>query len=410
MLSLEPVFVALAGVTAVAWAALSAYVLTVQRRRESARAIKAAVLASIDRYRFLPLEDRLAALEDILAPASRELVMHVAAERELAADLFETLVAYLDRRWTIASLVQDAGRSKSARSRWRRMTALRILARLDHPHAMNLLARAVDDQDGDVAACGLALLGRSRDPRAIDLLVGALGSPQHSASRVSVYLDQSPQHLGARLTALLSDGNPVVRQWAATLLARYPQEPSEGQLAALTRDEDARVRKAAVQTLGRVGGELAAACATQLLGDQASFVRAYAARALGDLGRADHADRVAALLGDRDWWVRLAARESLEMMGTDVWPVLVRCLEHRDKFVRNGAAEVIQNLGLLDSLLVMEAATDNPAGSKIAMLQRIAAAGGVRFTESLVERAGPVVGPRIRRLLDTMGLEHVGAA
>ena len=124
----------------------------------------------------------------------------------------------------------------------------------------------------------------------------------------------------------------------------------------------------------------------------------------------DQADRVSSLLGDGDWWVRLAARESLEMMGAEVWPVLVRCLEHRDKFVRNGAAEVVQNLGVLDSLIMLEAATDNPAGAKVAMLQRIAAAGGVRFTESLVERAGPVVGPRVRRLLDTMGLEHVGAA
>ena len=92
-----------------------------------------------------------------------------------------------------------------------------------------------------------------------------------------------------------------------------------------------------------------------------------------------------------------------------MWPVLVRCLEHRDKFVRNGAAEVMQNLGVLDSLIMLEAATDNPAGAKVAMLQRIASAGGVRFTESLVERAGPVVGPRVRQLLNTMGLEHVGA-
>jgi len=139
-------------------------------------------------------------------------------------------------------------------------------------------------------------------------------------------------------------------------------------------------------------------------------VRAHAVRALGELGRIDQAESVSSMLGDADWWVRLAARESLEMMGPEVWPVLVRCLDHPDRFVRNGAAEVVQNLGVLDSLIMMEAASDNPAIAKVAMLQRITAAGGVRFTESLVERAGPVVGPRVRRLLDTMGLEHVGAA
>ena len=97
-------------------------------------------------------------------------------------------------------------------------------------------------------------------------------------------------------------------------------------------------------------------------------------------------------------------------MGSDVWPVLMRCLSHDDRFVRNGAAEVIQNIGVLDSLVVMEAASDNPAPAKIAMLRRIASAGGVRFTESLVERAGPRIGPRIRELLTTIGLEHVQAA
>jgi HEAT repeat protein len=146
-----------------------------------------------------------------------------------------------------------------------------------------------------------------------------------------------------------------------------------------------------------------------MITDPVPYVRAHAARAIGELGRSDLASRVCPLLGDGDWWVRLAARESLEMMGAEVWPAVVRCLDHRDRFVRNGAAEVVQNLGVLDSLIVLEAATDNPADSKVAMLQRIAAAGGVRFTESLLERAGPVVGPRIRRLLDTIGLEHVGA-
>jgi hypothetical protein len=91
-----------------------------------------------------------------------------------------------------------------------------------------------------------------------------------------------------------------------------------------------------------------------------------------------------------------------------VWPVLMRCLGHEDRFVRNGATEVMQNIGVLDSLIVMEAASDNPSDAKVAILRRIASAGGARFTDSLVERAGPTVGPRIRHLLTAIGLEHVG--
>jgi len=59
---------------------------------------------------------------------------------------------------------------------------------------------------------------------------------------------------------------------------------------------------------------------------------------------------------------------------------------------------------------VMEAATDDPAPQKIDMLRRIATAGGVRLTDSLVERAGPTVGPRVRGLLAAIGLADVGAA
>lgn len=335
--------------------------------------------------------------------------MRAASEQDVPDHVFDTLANALATHWSLDSLLADAAHHDSARSQWRRMASLRILARLQHPGVMELLGTALHDPDGDIASCALSLLGRSHDPDAIELLIGALGAPGLSPSRVAVFLDQSPQPLGPRLARLLYDQQPVVRQWAATLIESYPDEPVGERLAELTRDVDPRVRKAAIQTLGRFGTDDAAGCALYLLSDPVPFVRAYAARALGELGHVDYADRVAVLLGDADWWVRLAAREALEMMGTDVWPVLVRCLDHRDKFVRNGAAEVVQNLGVLDSLIMLEAATDNPAGAKVAMLQRVAAAGGVRFTESLVERAGPVVGPRVRCLLDTIGLEHVDA-
>src|SRR5205814_6598131 len=179
------------------------------------------------------------------------------------------------------------------------------------------------------------------------------------------------------------------RLWAATLLGRYlGVEDLERELAEAADDEDPRVRKAAVQSLGQIGDTLAAVTALRLLNDPVAYVRATAARTIGRLGREDLAEEVAAVLGDPDWWVRFAAKQCLESMGADVWPVLARALDHSDKFVRNGAAEVFQNLGVLDSFIVMEAASDNPAPHKIAMLRRVAAAGGVRLTQSLVERAG----------------------
>jgi len=401
----------LGGVVAavLSWAVLSAYILRVQHRRYGTRAALSSTFKALEPLAGAPVAERLARVLPLLRGASRELVMSGAADRDVPTYVFDTLVALLAERWTLDSLVRDAAHHRSARDKWRRVTALRILGRLEHPGLVSLLGAALDDTDDDVSSCSLALLSRSRDPRAVDVLLGALASPHLSASRVAVYVDQSPQDLGPALAALLSHVNPVVRQWAATLVARYPDEPVAGRLAELTRDADPRVRKAAIQALGRVGGDAAIEPAEALLTDPVSFVRAYAVRTLGDRGHVDQAHRVAALLADGDWWVRLATREALEQMGAEVWPVLVRCLDHRDRFVRNGAAEVMQNLGVLDNLIMMEAATDSPAPAKVDMLQRIAAAGGPRFAESLVERAGPVVGPRVRRLLDTMGLEHVDA-
>jgi HEAT repeat protein len=60
---------------------------------------------------------------------------------------------------------------------------------------------------------------------------------------------------------------------------------------------------------------------------------------------------VAALLADHDWQVRSAARQGLEAIGPQVEPVLIQALSHADPFARNGAAEVLQNLGLLPALV-----------------------------------------------------------
>jgi HEAT repeat protein len=291
------------------------------------------------------------------------------------------------------------------------MTALRILGHLDQTLGLGLLARAVDEADEDIALVALAQLGRSNDPAAVTILIDALKRQLYPAARIAAQLDRSPQHLADRLRPLLDDADPVVRMWSATLLGRYPDVPGlERALAALAADADPRVRKAAMQSLGLIGDELATTTALRLLTDPAPFVRATAARALGMLDRPEHARDVTALLGDKDWWVRFAAKECLEMMGEEVWPVLVRLLDSPDRFVRNGAAEVFQNLGLLDSFILMEAASDEPAAAKIDMLRRITVAGGVRLTDSLVERAGAAMGLRVRQLLTTIGLEHVEAA
>jgi HEAT repeat protein len=436
---LTPILVIAALTAVVLWAAVSRHVWKVQRQREATRRLLAAAIDTLEQVNVRPLspEQKSARLSPLLQDASRELVMSAAASH-VADDVFAPLAHYLTGRWGQPALVADATKHRTARDKWRRIAALRILMRLEadgqpengkssRPKGrplrtgvvvgaglqagpiLDLVAAAVNDRDEDVAAAALALLGRSADERAGDLLIDALIRQPLPASRVAIHVEQSPLDLSDRLKTLLVHPDGNVRLWGATLLARYPDAAAEQGLVPLTSDDDPRVRKAAIQTLGRLRSDAAVACALRLLSDKHSYVRAHAARALGNLEYLESAEEVATLLGDADWWVRQAAKEALEAMGSDVWPVLMRSLSHSDRFIRNGAAEVMQNIGVLDSLIVMEAASDDPAPMKIAMLQRIADAGGVQFTDSLVERAGPVMGARIRGLLATIGMAHVEA-
>ena len=410
---LDALLVLFAVLATVAWAALAAHLMAVERRRAIARTIVDRIYDVLGREdtRVLPLAERVARLAPAVLDASRDLLMREAAASEMPGHIADALAAYVAERWGVGQLERDAAIHRSARTKWRRTTALRIVCRLKRPRSMELLALAAEQPDADVAASAFALLSDLDDPRAADILVDALTRRQHPASRVAVHLDRSPIDVVDRLLPLLAHRDPNLRFWAAVLLGRYTGDAAIARaLIPLADDLDPRVRKAAVESLGRAGGALGGEVAVRLLADPVPFVRANAARALGRLELTEHAAKIATLLGDNDWWVRFAARQALEMMGTEIWPVLMPCLTSPDRFVRNGAAEVFQNLGLLDSLIVMEAASDDPAPQKIDMLRRIADAGGVRLTESLVERAGSLVGARVRRLLSAIGFEDVGAA
>jgi hypothetical protein len=116
------------------------------------------------------------------------------------------------------------------------------------------------------------------------------------------------------------------------------------------------------------------------------FVRAHACRAAGRLGGAAVAPRLLPLLGDDAWWVRAAAKDTLAALGRDVAPLLVPMLESSDRFARNGAAEVLQDVGVVDELLRTQ------PGSPL--LERIFAAGERGLLEAARQRVG--IGPERR--------------
>ncbi len=288
------------------------------------------------------------------------------AERPLSARDAERLVR------------RASGRPRTEWGRWRRVTALQRLERARHPAVPRLLRRVLRDPDPKIATAAIRTLGDVGDDWAVDLLLDALRNGDGARSRIASELERLAPAPGPKLVALLRDHDPVVRFWGATLLRPYPLL-GEATLIELTWDSDANVRAAAVETLGTRQGPSVETALSARLGDNEWFVRVHAARAVGHVVGAEAAPSITRLLADQRWWVRTAAKDALRGMGSDAVPSLLATLTHDDLFARNGAAEVLQDVGFVDFLAV-----DNPRSP---LLERIYEAGGERFREAATARA-----------------------
>lgn len=409
---LNATLVPLVSVLAALWAALSVYLIVAGRQARSSGAIVHRLLDElhrIDTGQSTPV-DQVSRVEGLVADNDRLTLLRVAANLPDRSPLSEIFARAVTNRHKLDWFVQQASATRAPRANWRRIAALRLLGHQGYSGLVPMLSEAVGDPDSEIVGAALAILGRTPDMKAAEILIGVLKSQQYSASRVAMYLDSFPLPIAHLLRPLLHHPDAAVRYWAVTLLFRHKNAAEiEQEVTALTTDPAPLVRRAAVATLARISPSAAVAAARPLLADPVWFVRAHAARAIAEAGDADLVPELAPLLADREWWVRTAAKESLQQLGPEIWSALVPYLDHPDAFARNGAAEVLQNIGTLDSLIVLEAATARPSASKIEMLRKIAGAGGTRMTEALLDRVDPETRPRVRHLLETLGLEPAGA-
>jgi HEAT repeat protein len=228
--------------------------------------------------------------------------------------------------------------------------------------------------------------------------VGALERRRFAESRLATAIDASSVDASDLVVPLLRARDARLRYWATLLIGRYPFMPGLSRvLDILARDPEPHVRKAAIETIGRLGFGECAGRLLERLSDPVAYVRGHAARALGQLGEARSAAAVAALLADRDWLVRDAARRSLESMGLEVAPFLVHTLSDPDVFARNGAAEVLQNLGILDALVAKY--TRQRAAWLGRLIEQIVFAGGPRIWESVLSRLDETARTSLQQLV-----------
>jgi HEAT repeat protein len=301
LIAIGPWLVPLFWATVILWAAVSAFTLARWWFAER----RAAAIASSRR-----------ALEDPTADAGVILRgLSVGAAEELAASpRFADKAADRAAAWLLSAHPERVlGRASRGRPWWKRAQALRILARGGHAERVERLEQALGVGPPPLSAVAIALLGRIPDRRAAEILLEALPSGAHPASRIATALETSPATFTDLVAERLRHPSPAVRYWAACLIGEEsPDGTASAALADLTCDEDPRIRKAAVRALARIGSGRANAEARRLLDDPVGFVRAHAARALAAADGEGAADRIRTLDRDPDWSVRRALFDVLE--------------------------------------------------------------------------------------------------
>lgn len=335
-------------------------------------------------------------------------IKRVITDTVLPAKSNVVICAHLLNRLGVKRVQRDAMARTNSRNPWPRITALQILAFGRTEAAWTALEKALLSPEPRLVGAAVTILGNLRETRAAELLAKAMRVGCYPASRISTFLDRFPLDLSPLVGSFLSQPSPHIRYWGAIMLRRYPGlEGGSEMLASLTHDQNPQVRRAAIESLSLLGGKMAPEKACKLLTDEVSFVRAYAARALGTLHVHEAAPAVASLLADRDWWVRYAAKVSLEAMGSQAIPHILPFLRHQDRFARNGAAEVLQNLEYFEQLLAEELLGPGQPERR-AILEQMAQAGGVRMSEAMINRLPPAVRNNASSLLCAFGIERNG--
>ena len=371
-------------------------------------------LLQADAIRLLPPAERSNAVIGVLERFPRRVVDRILCDLTLPGWLIETFAALTIQRSGMYSVKREAS-SHRGFGKWRRIAALSAVAHARVRGFHEVLELAIFDPDDDVTTAGVVLLSRAGDSLAAEILLDALIEQTGSPSRIATQLDQFPIPIFDLLVPLLKDARTHVRYWAAALLSRYPEAGAGADLVALTHDAEPTVRKIAIRTLGATLDPRTLEAAPPLLTDSVDFVRTHAARALALVAarelperRRRFAGRIAPLLGDKVWHVRQAAKESLVQLGSEIWPEVAAHLESKDAFARNGAAEVLQNLGVVDQWIDEIGKGASPSSEVRFLLERTLRAGGPPLVSAAAARSNPAYFPSPESLVARLRMIGVG--
>jgi HEAT repeat protein len=287
---------------------------------------------------------------------------------------------------------------------WRRVEALRVLARAGHPISITELRRILAEGEDEVVATAATLLADIEGEEATSALIAGLGSGGSQTRWIAALLER--RAVPARLVkALADDARPAVREAGIRLLgsSTEPDRWIDRELEDRCGDPLAEVRASAARALGRRSRPGVESVLGRLLEDPVWFVQVQAARALGRLDSVGSARQIASLLASTEWWVRRAAKDALVALGPRIGGDLVSLLDHPDPFARNSLAEVLQDIGIVDRLVADVQSSSPASGSRQSelTLRRVLAAGGPRFTAAVLGQMRPEMRNRFSSFLST---------
>src|SRR5688572_10529224 len=251
------------------------------------------------------------------------------------------------------------GMLRSAR-KWRdRAFAAELLGRVGGARAVPALLETVTatrTEDSDVREVALRALARIADPRAVEPLIRALETADvWLAPRIADILTRHGEAAVDPLIAVLNDrDHRPARAWAANVLGEVGATRAFSALVRLLEDPEDEVRAKAAAALGRVGDRRAVGYLLQhLLTDPAPFVRVRIASSPGQIGGPEVTERLVRALGDPAWWVRMRSVEALGQIGAVSEGPLLVALDDADPEIRLRAAVALERLGVPDNLVRM---------------------------------------------------------
>jgi HEAT repeat protein len=252
------------------------------------------------------------------------------------------------------------------------------LGRVRHRASWTLLAKALNDPNGDVQGVALRSLASIAEPESFPFLIervrAVTSSPIALSDReLTAALGRFPLQVAPQLLPLLQEVNPRLRQIGVNTLremagvqAKYPKQASfsSGQfgsevaewiLTRLPQDENPNVRAGAADLLGSFIRESEARRSlARLMRDDVWYVRLHAVRAAGNQFFGDLVLPVSTCLTDSQWRVREAAASVLVSGGqAGVRHLFEILLTTEDAYAREQIVERLEISGVLAEMIAV---------------------------------------------------------